>query len=54
MFITPRACYIPKMTFRALPQKKLFIKASKKHPFLAHSAKFLTPEAKIEKKEPID
>jgi hypothetical protein len=49
MFTTPRACYIPKMTFLAFPQKKPFIKTSKKHPFSAHSAKFLTPEAKIEK-----
>jgi hypothetical protein len=41
------------MTFLAFPQKKHFIKTSKKHPFSAHSAKFLTPEAKIEKTEPI-
>jgi hypothetical protein len=49
MFTTPRACYIPKMTFLAFPQKKPFIKTSKKHPFSANSAKYLTPEAKIEK-----
>ena len=49
MFITPGACYIPKKTFLAFPQKKPFIKTSKKHPFLAHSTRLLTPEAKIEK-----
>jgi hypothetical protein len=53
MFITPGACYIPKMTFLEFPQKKPFIKTSKKHLFSAHSGKFLTPEAKIEKTETI-
>ena len=37
------------MTFLVFSQKKTFIKTSKKDPFSAHLAKFLTPEAKIEK-----
>jgi hypothetical protein len=49
MFITTWACYIPKMTFLAFPQKKPFIETSKKHRFSAHSTRLLTPEAKIEK-----
>jgi hypothetical protein len=49
MFTTPWACYIPKMTFFAFPQKKPFIKTSKKHSFSAHLTRLLTTEAKIEK-----
>jgi hypothetical protein len=33
MFTSPWACYIPKMTFLAFPQKKLCIKTSEKHHF---------------------
>jgi hypothetical protein len=49
MFTNPWACYIPKMTFLAFPQKKPYIKTSKKHPFSAHSTRLVTPEVKIEK-----
>jgi hypothetical protein len=51
MFTNPWACYIPKMTFLAFPQKKPYIKTSKKHTFSAHSTRLVTHEAKIEKKQ---
>ena len=49
MFLTPWACYIPKMTFLTFTQKKLYIETSRKHPFSAQSTRLPTPEAKIGK-----